>query len=191
MAKKNRICVIADCGNAHFGKGYCHKHYQRMLRGNVHQAGKRGLAEIKFLPYLVGISGQECIPWPFTKDKYGYGRVRFRGREWLAHRLMCVLAHGDPPHESMQAAHSCGKGHLGCVNPNHLRWATARENSADKIGHGTSARKLREFEVREIRKSAPHQSHRKIADEFAVSTSTVSDINKKKTWAWIDHEDRS
>lgn len=51
---------------------------------------------------------------------------------------MCQKAHGDPPSPKHDAAHSCGRGHEGCVNPNHLSWKTKKQNQADRITHGTS-----------------------------------------------------
>lgn len=33
---------------------------------------------------------------------------------------MCELVYGKPPMPKHQAAHNCGKGNLGCINPKHL-----------------------------------------------------------------------
>lgn len=55
-----------------------------------------------------------------------------------ANRIMCILAHGEPPTPKHIAAHSEGCGHLGCVNRNHLSWKTQEENEADKKRHGTA-----------------------------------------------------
>jgi hypothetical protein len=57
-----------------------------------------------------------------------------------AHRVMCEIAHGPKPAPGFVAAHTCGKGREGCVNPRHLRWASQKENMADKLLHGTSNR---------------------------------------------------
>jgi hypothetical protein len=62
----------------------------------------------------------------------------YLGDTLYAHRLMCQLAHGDPPTPDHIAAHSCGRGHEGCVNPNHLSWKTYSENELDKRVHGTT-----------------------------------------------------
>jgi hypothetical protein len=51
--------------------------------------------------------------------------------------MMCELVHGPSPSKKHQAAHNCGNGHLGCVNPSHLCWKTPRENSLDMWKHGT------------------------------------------------------
>lgn len=52
--------------------------------------------------------------------------------QWLE-RHMCKLKNGDPPTPDHEAAHSCGNGKHGCINPNHLRWATDAENMADTV----------------------------------------------------------
>lgn len=205
MAKKKGICSIDACGNPHYGKGFCKKHYQRARspRGDLHTVRRGrppgvscaggGLTDpAEFLVGLVGTSIEDCIPWPFLRDRDGYGRVQFRGKGWPASRAMCAIAHGDPPAEGLHAAHRCGKGHLGCVNPNHLRWATPKENQRDRIGHGTRVlgeqwrmRKLTEEQVRHIRRLARSLSHEGLAKRFGVSTSTISDINTGKTWKWL------
>jgi HNH endonuclease len=61
---------------------------------------------------------------------------------------MCELAYGPAPSPRHQVAHSCGKGHEGCVNPRHLRWATPKENSADMVLHGTALRGERAINVK-------------------------------------------
>lgn len=97
----------------------------------------------------------------------------------LAHRAMAVLSFGQPEGKK-DAAHSCGKGHLGCVNPKHLRWDTRSGNFADKIAHGTHNRgekspvaKLTNAEVVKIRSLAGSASHSEIARMFGVCASNI------------------
>ena len=48
-------------------------------------------------------------------------------------RIMCEEAHGPPPSPKHDAAHDTPNGCIGalCVNGEHLRWATRRENMLD------------------------------------------------------------
>jgi hypothetical protein len=105
---------------------------------------------------------------------------------------MCELAHGPAPTPEHEAAHSCGKGAAGCLTLRHLRWATAPENQADKIAHGTAPRgehnpssKLTEDDVRFIR--AHHRKLRNLdmAERFGVNKEHISNIVRRKTWAWL------
>jgi hypothetical protein len=110
-----------------------------------------------------------------------------------AHRVMCLLAHGQPPSIEHVAAHSCGNGAGGCVNPRHLRWATASGNEADKVFHGTSNRgersgsaKLTESEVRSIRSLEGRMTQQDIADKFGVHLMTVNSILRRRNWGWME-----
>lgn len=94
---------------------------------------------IQFLRSLVGWPQKDaCVTWPFSCDGNGSGTVGINGKALRASRVMCELAHGPAPTPEHHAAHSCGKGHEGCVNPNHLSWKTQAENEADKKIHGTA-----------------------------------------------------
>jgi hypothetical protein len=77
--------------------------------------------------------GDECLIYPFKRYVNGYGGTRVDGIETYAHRHMCRKKHGEPPTPEHEAAHKCGNGNLGCINPNHLRWATHAENMADTV----------------------------------------------------------
>jgi hypothetical protein len=109
------------------------------------------------------------------------------------HRAMCFVRHGEPPSPQHQAAHSCGKGHEGCFNPNHVRWATAVENADDKRVHGTLRRgekasgvKLTEQDVRIIRLLKDTRSLDELAEIFNVNRATIHQVVRNKTWAWLD-----
>jgi hypothetical protein len=86
---------------------------------------------------------------------------------------MRLAAHGEPPTARHEAAHSCGKGHLGCVHPGHLSWKTRNENRADMVRHGmlprgtiVSTNKLTEDQVREIRSRMGSETGMALAAEF-------------------------
>jgi hypothetical protein len=73
-----------------------------------------------------------CLIWPFSRDpRVGRGQMGDEEDQW-AHRVMCREVHGPAPSPKHQTAHSCGNGHLGCVNPRHLSWKTNSENQLER-----------------------------------------------------------
>lgn len=175
-----RACLV--CERPVRTKGLCAKHYA------VHRKHGSPLAR-KLLPsgekkaYLDRVieayspGSQECIIWPFKAMTTGYGAFQTDGKEWTAHRYVCLMVNGDPPEDGMEAAHSCGNGNIGCISPGHLRWATKLENAHDRVMHhgGTI---ISDEMVRIIRERAKSkaESQKKIADEYKISQSTVSRI---------------
>ena len=186
-------CIIEGCEsercNSH---GYCWMHYMRWRRHGDPLFTTKGRPQ-KWLLEHVSYEGDDCLSWPFGGRNNGYGTLVFNGNHTSAHRQMCTLVHGDPPSPRHEAAHSCGNGHLGCVNPRHLRWATPEENQADKLLHGTHNRgersgsaRLKERQVHAIRKMlASGHKRAEIARRFGVTDGCIKGIAYRKTWAWL------
>lgn len=133
------------------------------------------------------------MTWPFERTWKGYGRMRVDGKRKAAHRYVCEIFHGEPPSPRHVAAHSCGKGHEGCVNPHHLRWATTKENHADRKHHGTLPRgeangnaKLVYADVLAIKGLLNTTTQKEIAQKFGVSRGAIRDIKTKRSWAWVE-----
>jgi len=129
-----------------------------------------------------------CLMWPFSKTR-GYGTFGYLGKGYYAHRFMCQLTHGEAPSPNHQAAHSCGNGHLGCVNPNHLSWKTQSENQLDCREHGTQAKnevgnggRINQGIAEEIRALKGVKTQWQIAEQYRISESSVSDIWLGRTW---------
>lgn len=81
--------------------------------------------------------GSECLKGPFPGAWYHAVKLPTGG--WSkAHRLMCEAAHGPAPTGNHHALHSCGN--KWCVNPQHLRWGTIRENHQDMARDGVDLR---------------------------------------------------
>ncbi len=187
-------CTIVDCGSKLYANGMCEKHYDRVRRHGRSDICLKPKAEtgapLKFIKSVVlPFDSSQCLTWPFYRRKNGYGEIRTGGKMTGAHRLVCALAHGEPPSPKHEAAHSCGKGHEGCVNPDHLRWATPFENANDRASHGTipfgeraPSAKLTRDDVVEIRALAGSVSQRMIAARFGISHSNVCRIVRGRTW---------
>lgn len=187
-------CLVEGCEQKAESKGYCCTHYGRLRRHGSPTGGIRCIrgSHAKWLQGNKTHEGDDCLIWPYSRYPSGYGSTNFNGKGMHASRAMCILAHGEPPTPSHEAAHSCGNGQKGCCNPKHLRWATSAENSADMIAHGNSPRgtrhgmsKITPEDVLEIRRRAITEKHRDIARSFGLSESHVSSIVKRKDWAWL------
>lgn len=187
-------CKVTGCKSPARSLGMCNKHYKKALAADGRTSGPKHGELLDFARWVASAVGAEgCIIWPYGDNGSGYGTAIYEGKPIGAHRLVCILAHGLPPFPEAQAAHSCGKGHEGCVNPDHLRWATASENAADKIAHGTSIAgirhplvKLSEQEVREIRLLAGTMTQRDIGAAYGVTREAISDIVTGRNWSHLD-----
>lgn len=192
MADKS-LCKIDGCGKPVVTRGWCEGHYRRWRVHGDPLGGRTPDGEpLAFLEEALGADTDECIVWPFGRGSDGYARVWFDGRVRPASRIVCERVHGAPPTPKHEAAHSCGKGHEGCINHRHLRWASPAENCADTLIHGTSARgerqgnsKLTEADVREIRSLLGTMKRAEIADRFGVSGKTIGAIHRRENWAWL------
>lgn len=146
-------------------------------------------AAVTWLRDRVDHKGDDCLIWPFAIIR-GYGCVCVNNVSHYAHRFMCELVHGPAPDPKYHAAHSCGKGQLGCVNPNHIFWKSASENERDKRGHGTMYRggyrkKLRPEEVIAIRLLRDIRTQEELAAMFYVSRRNIGSILEGRTWAYL------
>lgn len=180
-----RKCSVDGCDRKHTARGLCARHYQRLrVYGSTELSRAENGAPEKFLRDLKGHNGAECVLWPFSLDKNGYGRIGCKQSGFptkTAHRLICIWEHGWPPFEGAEAAHSCGNQR--CVNPRHLRWKSTRENNRERLVHGTLPRgeknwaaKLTDAQVVAIKNDQRRQVE--IAASYGCSQTHVSRIKR-------------
>jgi hypothetical protein len=193
-AQTGRGCSVPGCEKTAGYKGMCQAHYKRArIYGSPEIFSPVYRRREKWLREHVSYQGAECLPWPFAVGDHGRGNAVLDGRLMSAPKAMCILAHGEPPSPDHETAHSCGMGHLGCINPRHLSWKTHRENEADKLAHGTIVRgeavntaKLSEEAVRDIRRLKGRESRACLADRYGVTVGTIHDVQVRRTWAWLE-----
>jgi hypothetical protein len=133
--------------------------------------------------YLDHDEREFCLIWPFTRAQNGYPTCGANNAV-RPHRIMCERRHGPPPSPEHQAAHSCGNGHLGCVNQWHLNWKTPAENQVERHQqHGNvPSRKLTPEQVDEIRSMKSRERTVDTAARFQVSEANIRQIQAGKTW---------
>lgn len=189
----SRICSVPECGKRHHKRGLCSAHSKRLARhGALDPLISAKGSKKAWLDAHADYNGDDCLIFPFKPNAYGRAQIQIEGSAVFASAYMCELTHGQRPSERHEAAHSCGNGHLSCVAPNHLRWATFEENKADMIEHGTILRgeknphhRLSEPEAREILSLRGIVSQRELARRFGVSRSAIMLIHTRRNWAWL------
>lgn len=137
-----------------------------------------------------------CLIWPFGRIQSGY--AAFGADNIAVHRFMCEYRNGPQPADKPHAAHSCGRGHDGCVNKWHLDWKSVSENQIDRFQHsGYQPRfKITPEQVDEIRALKDRARVIDIARQFGISDTNVRNIQAGRLWkkdrsgyrAWTENE---
>jgi hypothetical protein len=189
-------CAFDGCERDAVSKGYCDKHYRRLLkRGDVNDHGSRkvddGNAVERFhQKYEIDESGcwlwtggtrpnSKGVPYPrhWTDDRKSIG----------AHRFSFELVRGAIP-KGMYVCHKCDTPL--CVNPDHLFVGTHHDNMRDMVqkkrsftGRGENKKglaKLTNQQADQIRKM--DISHQKLATMFGVSATTIGRIKSRESY---------
>ena len=189
-------CAFDGCERDAISKGYCDKHYRRLLkRGDVNDHGSRkvddGNAVDRFhRKYEIDESGcwlwtggtrqnSKGVPYPrhWTDDRKSIG----------AHRFSFELVRGAIP-KGMYVCHKCDTPM--CVNPDHLFVGTHHDNMHDMVqkkrsftGRGENKKgraKLTNKQADQIRKM--DISHQKLAVMFGVSATTIGRIKSGESY---------
>lgn len=189
-------CAFDGCERNAVCKGYCDKHYRRILkRGDVNNCGSRKVAEGDAIErfhqkYEVNESG--C--WIWTAGTRPNSKGVSYPRHWTddsksigAHRFSYELVHGSIP-QGMYVCHKCDTPL--CVNPDHLFVGSHKDNMRDMIekkrsfvGRGEDKKgraKLTNEQADQIRKM--NMPYSKIAAMFGVSATTIGRIKRKETY---------
>jgi hypothetical protein len=129
----------------------------------------------------------KCILFEGCKIKGGYGHRRHHGRMTLAHRVAWMEHHGPIP-DGMIVMHACDTP--ACINIDHLRLGTQKQNVADMLAKGrrhssqgerNPKAKLTTKQVAAIR--SEQGTLQQIADRYNVTNATISKIKRGRTWA--------
>lgn len=130
-----------------------------------------------------------CWNWTASKTWVGYGKFYADGHTLHAHRYAYQIYVGPIP-DGMEIMHTCDN--MACVNPDHLRPGTHRENMDDRntkrrnnppIGERSGSNKLTEEQVRAI--FADQRTQMVIAAEYDIYQSLVSKIKNGERWAHL------
>lgn len=197
-ARPRGICSMDGCLNLHSARGLCKTHATRLKKHgdpSVRLTNKNKGKRINFVLEVASpFTGDNCLHWPFTPGKRGWApSISIHGKRQVVTRYLCEVRHGPAPTTAHQAAHVCGQGHRGCVNPSHLQWKTPSENQLDKIEHNTHIRgtrsptaKIDEAMVIRVRSLLGTMNCREIARRLGISWNIVYAIKDRRTWGWLE-----
>lgn len=137
----------------------------------------------------------KCWVWTGHTCSKGYGRMSYKRKQCLVHRISYVLTYGVTLSEGQKVLHHCDNP--SCVRPDHLFLGTYADNNHDRDGKDRQAKGerngksvLTEDQVIEIR-----ESYRKgvkgrgtvvLAKRYHVAVSTIRAVLLGRTWGHID-----
>ena len=147
-------CDHPPCDRKHHAGGYCGTHYRQFVDygktfdiGELYHQAKGGHETIEQFFWARVRKTDSCWEWTgsILRGRLHYGWITRYGYEQVAHRLSYQLHFGEIP-DGMEVDHRCHN--TICVNPKHLRLATASQNSMNRKG----ARSDSKSGVRGVRK---------------------------------------
>jgi hypothetical protein len=189
-------CAFGECEREAVCKGYCDKHYRRVLkRGDVNNYGSRKVSEgdaTERFHQKYEINEFGC--WIWTGGTRPNSKGVLYPRHWTddaksigAHRFSFELTNGAIP-QGMYVCHKCDMPL--CVNPDHLFIGSHQDNMRDMvakkrsfIGRGENKKgraKLTNKQADQVRKMS--MSNSKIAAMFGVSATTIARIKRKESY---------
>lgn len=135
-----------------------------------------------------------CWEWTAATTEWGYGKLRYSGHDFAAHRCSYEYAYGRIP-AGVFVLHACDNP--PCVNPSHLFLGSAKDNTQDMLAKGRAARMgavgvanrnavLTEANVVDIRERfACGATPTELAAEFGITGSNLNRILRGVTWSHV------
>lgn len=180
---------MSDCDSKHLAKGLCESHYRKMKRSSVdcsvvpddREDLERRLESNAYYEPNTG-----CILWGGSTDEWKYGRMNWKYHNRGVHALAWASVNGEPD-EGLVVRHKCDTP--PCMNLDHLELGTTAQNNQDTISRGRTWSKLSESDVREIlERSTTKEPRWKIAVDFNISESVISNIASGKSWKRVPRD---
>jgi hypothetical protein len=134
----DRTCSIPACAKRHYSLGWCQSHYRHnQVHGDPivnRPVPPRGRADIMSRFWTKVRITPACWEWTAATNSEGYGVINKGGNAGgiaYTHRLSYEYHHGPIP-AGYDVDHVCHN--TRCVNPEHLRATTRKQNQENKSG---------------------------------------------------------
>lgn len=112
------------------------RHLTKKHKDSISTANKgnnyRGTIEERFWKKV--IKTDYCWEWAGSREAGGYGLLSISGRMVGAHRVSWIIHNGDIPERMVVRHYVCDNP--CCVNPNHLKLGTRKQNAHDALVKG-------------------------------------------------------
>lgn len=202
----NKLTVLSQHGKNKFNQitwlCRCECGVEKIVSGNVLTSGKvkscgcvlrsSKLTMEKFMNLVYPEPNTGCWLWGGYTDIHGYGTIMSSQIKSIrAHRVSYYLHFGNFD-TRLIVLHKCDNP--SCVNPEHLKLGTNKENTEDminkkrnKVGINHHSAKLNDDIVREIRElyKTGDYTQKELAIKYNVSTMPIYDILRKRTWVHV------
>ena len=119
-----RYCTIDSCNKPLRARGMCSTHYTRWRSAKIPKVLRRMQHPIDIWIWDKINLSEYCWEW-HTKGADGYGKVRYLGKSYLAHRFVYAYFLGNIE-DYLVLDHLCQN--KCCVNPYHLEKVEQWEN---------------------------------------------------------------
>lgn len=165
------ICMIPECGEQMYGRGWCSKHYARWFKHGdptVVKDNKGARNTVDTFWTKVDVRGKdECWEWKAARDKGGYGIFHFM-KTIKAHRF--VMQHIlEIDIAGLVVCHRCDNS--SCVNPDHLFIGTEADNMRDR---DLKLRQARGVKIHKAKFTAEEVRHLRYLYDSGVSVKELS-----------------
>jgi len=124
-------CSVEGCETTIYAKGHCSMHYQRLNRTGATDLRPRTKASTAERFWTKVEKTEGCWTWKGARTAGSYGTFRNGAKYVKAHKMSWLLANGPVP-DGMHLDHLCHN--RGCVNPDHLRPVTQKQNNEHRAG---------------------------------------------------------
>lgn len=187
-------CIVDGCDRPLKNKmrSLCSLHYNRWLDYSdpniIPPSAPRDQTleeRLRWFGWEVRESG--CWDWSGRLNNDGYGILKYHQKGLRAYRVAYGLWVG-PIEVGKSILHSCDN--RLCINPEHLRMGTQKENVQDMMDRGRQrpGRKLNDPVVKAIKMlyRTNEYTQAEIEEAFNIGAGQVSRIMNKKIWKWIE-----